>query len=184
MRQIAVSPRDGTIVLTADPDGDEFTQLYLLDPAEGWPDQITDEPEVQHFVTGGAFSPDGTKLAYSANARTPTDMHVWIRELETGETRHVFGDGMYAVAFDWSPDGTKLLAVDFRDNSDTSIHIVDLESGETTEATPHDEDGVYEPGTVGRRRIGLLLPERRGSGVPRARVLRRRCRRLRLGGDT
>ena len=97
-------------------------------------------------MTGGAFSPDGTKLAYSANALTPTDMHVWIRELETGETRHVFGDGMYAVASDWSPDGTKLLAVDFRDNSDTSIHVVDLESGDTTEATPHDEDGIYVPG--------------------------------------
>ena len=45
----------------------------------------------------GAFSPDGTKLAYAANRRTPTDMEVWIRDLETGETRNVFGEGMYAV---------------------------------------------------------------------------------------
>ena len=66
VRQVAVSPRDGTIVVAADRDGDEFHQLYLLDPAEGWPEQITDEPEVQHFVGSGAFSPDGTKLAYSA----------------------------------------------------------------------------------------------------------------------
>ncbi len=71
---------------------------------------------------------------------------MWIRDLESGETRNVFGEGMYAVAGDWSPDGTKLLAADFRNNSDTSIHLIDVESGETEELTPHDEDGVYAPG--------------------------------------
>ncbi len=146
VRQVAVSPRDGTMVFNADPDGDEFTQLYLLDPAESWPDQITDAGEVQHFVTGGAFSPDGTKLAYCANARTPADVDVWVRDLETGETRHVFGEGMYAVAFDWSPDGTKLLAIDLRHNSDTSVHLVDVETGDARELTPHDDDVLYEPG--------------------------------------
>ena len=157
VRQIAVSPRDGTIVLTADRDGDEFHQLYLLDPDGGWPEQITDAPEVQHFVGRGAFSPDGTKLAYGANARTPTDMEVWIRDLETGETRNVFGEGKYAESFDWSPDGTKLLAVDFRNNSDTSIHLVDLESGEAPEVTPHDEDGLYIPGPWAADGSGFYL---------------------------
>jgi len=146
VRQIAVSPYDGALVLTADPDGDEFHQIYRLDPADGWPEQITDAREVQHFVGGGAFSPDGTKLAYSANARTPTDMEVWVHDLETGDVRPVFGEGMYAVTFDWSPDGTKLLAVDFRNNSDASIHLIDLETGEAPEVTPHEEDGIYAPG--------------------------------------
>ena len=157
VRQVAVSPRDGTIVFNADPDGDEFTQLYLLDPAESWPDQITDAAEVQHFVTGGAFSPDGTKLAYCANARTPADVDVWVRDLETGETRHVFGEGMYAVAFDWSPDGTKLLAVDLRHNSDTSVHLVDVETGDARELTPHDDDVLYEPGPWASDGSGFYL---------------------------
>jgi dipeptidyl aminopeptidase/acylaminoacyl peptidase len=157
VRQIAVSPRDGTLVLTADPDGDEFHQLYRLDPAEGWPEQITDAREVQHFVGSGAFSPDGTKLAYSANARTPTDMEVWIRDLETGDTRPVFGEGKYAVAGDWSPDGTKLLAVDFRNNSDVSIHLVDLETGDTPEITPHEEDGIYARGPWAADGSGFYL---------------------------
>jgi len=157
VRQIGVSPRDGTIVLSADRDGDEFHQLYLLDPDEGWPEQITDAPEVQHFVAPGAFSPDGTKLAYAANARTPTDVEVWIRDLSTGETRTVFGEGMYAVAADWSPDGTKLLATDLRHNSDESIHLIDLESGEAPEITPHDEDGLYLPGPWARDGSGFYL---------------------------
>ena len=44
VRQIAVSPRDGTIVLTADPDGDEFTQLYLLDPETAGPSRSPPPP--------------------------------------------------------------------------------------------------------------------------------------------
>jgi dipeptidyl aminopeptidase/acylaminoacyl peptidase len=157
VRQIAVSPRDGTIVLSADRDGDEFHQLFALDAAERWPEQITDEPEVQHFVGSGAFSPDGSKLAYGANARTPTDMEIWIRELDSGETRPVFGEGKYAESFDWSADSTKLLAVDVRNNSDSSIHLIDLESGEAPELTPHDEDGVYIPGPWAADGSGFYL---------------------------
>jgi dipeptidyl aminopeptidase/acylaminoacyl peptidase len=146
VRQIAVSPLDGTIAFTADQDGDEFHQLFLLDAEDGWPDQITDEPDVQHYIERGAFSPDGKRLVHAANARTPTDMEVWIRDLESGETRSLFGEGKYAIAADWSPDGTKLLAADLRNNSDSSIHVIDLETGEAPEVTPHEEDGLYIPG--------------------------------------
>ena len=146
VRVISVSPTDGRVAFVADHDGDEFHQIYLLDPDGGWPERITDEPQVQHFVGGDAFSPDGAKLAYAANARTPSDMEVWIRELESGETHAVFGEGMFAFPGSWSPDGTRLLATDLRNNSDSSIHLIDLDSGEATEITPHEEEGLYLPG--------------------------------------
>jgi dipeptidyl aminopeptidase/acylaminoacyl peptidase len=146
VRSVAVSPRDGTIAFSADRNGDEFHQLYLIDPDGGWPQQITDAPEVQHFIGADAFSPDGTKLAYAANARTPTDLEVWIRDVDTGETRAVFGEGKYAFPATWSPDGTKLLALDLRNNSDSTIHLIDLETGETPELTPHDGDDLFLPG--------------------------------------
>src|SRR5581483_4260980 len=146
VRVLGVSPVDGTIVFCADHDGDEFHQIYLLDPNGGWPEQLTDEPQVQHFVGGDSFSPDGTKLAYAANARTPSDMEVWIRDLASGDVRPVFGEGKFAVPGAWSPDGTKLVALDLRSNSDSSIHVIDLESGDAPEVTPHDEEGLYLPG--------------------------------------
>ena len=139
---------------------------------------------MQHFVERGAFSPDGTKLAYAANARTPTDMEVWIRDLETGETRNVFGEGMYALTGDWSPDGTKLLAVDFRNNSDSSIHLIDLETGEAPEVTPHDEDGVYAPGPWAADGSGFYLITDEGREFRGARVLRPRSGPLRVGGGS
>jgi dipeptidyl aminopeptidase/acylaminoacyl peptidase len=146
VRLIGVSPTDGTVVFCADHDGDEFHQIYLLDPNGAWPEKITDDPQVQHYVGGDAFSPDGTRLAYAANARTPTDMEVWVRDLESGEVRPVFGEGMYALPGPWSPDGTKLVCLDYRNNSDSSIHLCDLDSGEAPEVTPHDDDGLYLPG--------------------------------------
>jgi dipeptidyl aminopeptidase/acylaminoacyl peptidase len=146
VRLMGVSPRDGTMVLCADQHGDEFHQIYLLDPAEGWPEKITDAPQVQHYVGADSFSPDGTQLAYAANARTPTDMEVWVRDLDSGETRSVFGEEMYAFPGAWSPDGTKLLALDFRNNSDSTIHVVDLETGDAPEVTPHEEEALYLPG--------------------------------------
>ena len=146
VRLIGVSPIDGTIAFCADHDGDEFHQIYLLDTEGGWPEKITDAPEVQHYVSGDAFSPDGTKLAFAANLRTPTDMEVWIRDLATGDVRPVFGEGKYAFHGAWSPDGTKLIGLDFRNNSDSSIHLIDLETGEAPELTPHEEDGHYLPG--------------------------------------
>jgi dipeptidyl aminopeptidase/acylaminoacyl peptidase len=146
VRGVGVSPTDGRIVLCADHDGDEFHQLYLLDAARGWPEQLTDDPQVQHFVGSDAWSPDGTKFAYAANARKPTDMECWVRDVDTGETQAVFGEDMFSFPGAWSPDGSTLLAIDFRNNSDASIHLIDVEEASSRELTPHDEDAMFFPG--------------------------------------
>jgi dipeptidyl aminopeptidase/acylaminoacyl peptidase len=157
VRGVGVSPRDGAILFCADHDGDEFHQLFLIDGGTGWPERLTNEPEVQHFVGADAWSPDGTKFAYAANARTPTDMECWIRDAESGETRAVFGQGMFSFPLAWSPDGTKLLAIDFRNNSDTSIHLIDVETGEARELTPHDDDAQFVPGSWAADGSGFYL---------------------------
>jgi dipeptidyl aminopeptidase/acylaminoacyl peptidase len=157
VRGVAVSPRDGTILLCADHDGDEFHQLYAIEGGRGWPHKLTDEPQVQHFVGGDAWSPDGTKFAYAANARTSSDMECWIRDADSGETRPVFGAGMFSFPGAWSPDGTKLLALEFRNNSDSSVHLIDVESGETRELTPHEDDTLFVPGAWARDGSGFHL---------------------------
>jgi dipeptidyl aminopeptidase/acylaminoacyl peptidase len=163
VRGAGVSPTDGRIVLCADHDGDEFHQLYLLDSDRSWPQKLTDEAQVQHFVGSDAWSPDGTKFAYAANARKPTDMECWVRDVETGETRAVFGEGKFSFPGAWSPDGSKLLAIDFRNNSDASIHLVDLEQGDSRELTPHEEEGIFFPGPWGPDGSGFYLVTDEGS---------------------
>jgi dipeptidyl aminopeptidase/acylaminoacyl peptidase len=163
VRFISVSPTDGSIAIGADHDGDEFHQIYVLDPEGGWPEQITHDPQVQHYIGAGAWSPNGTKLAYAANARKPTDMEIWVRDLDSGETRSVFGEGMYAFPGPWSPDGTKLLALDFRHNSDSTIHLVDVETGESRELTPHEDDTIFFPGPWAADGSGFYIATDEGS---------------------
>jgi dipeptidyl aminopeptidase/acylaminoacyl peptidase len=157
LRSVTVTPDGREIVFSADRHGDEFHQLYRLPAAGGWPEPITDEPNVQHYVFQEGWSPDGTRLAYSANARTPTDMEVWVRDWATGETRPVFGEGRYALAASWSPDGTRLLAADVRWNTDTSLFLVDPETGSADELTPHDEETRFLPGPWARDGSGFYL---------------------------
>jgi dipeptidyl aminopeptidase/acylaminoacyl peptidase len=163
VRGVGVSPRDGTLVLCADHDGDEFHQLYVIAGGRGWPEQLTNEPQVQHFVAASAWSPDGTKFAYAANARKPTDMECWVRDAETGDAQPVFGEGKFSFPGRFSPDGSKLLAIDFRNNSDVSIHLVDLDGGGARELTPHDDEALYIPGPWARDGSGFYLVTDEGS---------------------
>jgi dipeptidyl aminopeptidase/acylaminoacyl peptidase len=163
VRGVGVSPRDGTILLSADHDGDEFHQLYVIEGGKGWPEQLTNEPEVQHFVAGSAWSPDGTKFAYAANSRKPTDMECWVRDVETGDAQPVFGEGKFSFPGSFSPDGSKLLALDFRNNSDVSIHLVDLDGGGARELTPHEDEALYFPGPWARDGSGFYLVTDEGS---------------------
>jgi dipeptidyl aminopeptidase/acylaminoacyl peptidase len=162
VRGVGVS-RDGAIVLCADHDGDEFHQLYLIDADGGWPEQLTNEPEVQHFVGSDAWSPDGTKFAYSANARKATDMECWVRDVDSGESRAIFGEGMFSFPGAWSPDGSRLLAIDFRNNSDTSIHLIDVDGSESRELTPHEDDAIFFPGAWAADGSGFYLSTDEGS---------------------
>ena len=163
VRGVGVSRTDGRIVLCADHDGDEFHQLYLIDPDRGWPEQITQEPQVQHYVGAEAWAPDGTKFAYAANARTPTDMETWVRDVESGESRPLFGKEMFSFPGPWSPDGTKLLAMEFRNNSDASIHLVDVEAATARELTPHHEEALFVPGAWAADGSGFYLVTDEGS---------------------
>ena len=156
VRAVAPSPDGKTIILTADHDGDEFHQIYSMPARGAWPEQLTEAPQVQHFVNDGAWSPDGSLLAFAANLRVPTDMEVWIRDAN-GDIRPVFGEGMYAAPASWSPDGRKLLAADFRNNTDSSLHLIDLDTGAARELTPHEGEVRYVPGPWAADGSGFYL---------------------------
>lgn len=155
VRAVSVAP-DGTILFTADRDGDEFTQLFRIPAGGGWPEQLTDLEQVQHFVFPGAWSPDGRQFAFSANSRRPQDGEVFLWD-GSGEPRYLFGEGMYAFGGGFSPDGRKLQAVDFRGNTDTSLYVLDAESGEAVELTPHEGDVKFLPGPWAADGSGFYL---------------------------
>ena len=91
-------------------------------------------------------------------------MESWVRDVGTGETRSVFGEGMYAFPVDWSPDGTKLLAVDVPQQQRHLDPPRRPRDGRgTRELTPHDDDGVYVPGPWAADGSGFYLLTDEGS---------------------
>jgi len=146
VRSLAPSPDGKTIAIIADQDGDEFHQIYVLPATGGWPEAWTESPQVQHYIDEHAWSPDGKLIAFGANSRVPTDMDIWVRDVETGDVRQVFGPDKYAFPAFWSPDGRQLSVLDFRNTTDTSVYVVDIATGETREVTPHEEEAQFLPG--------------------------------------
>jgi dipeptidyl aminopeptidase/acylaminoacyl peptidase len=144
VRSISPSPDGSTIVLTADREGDEFTQILALPARGGWPEAWTDAPQVQHFADQHGWCPDGRLLAYAANAETPTNQEVWVREVETGEVRKALGGDLMAFPMSWSPDGSQLVVLDVRSNTDMSVLLVEGES--SRELTPHEDEAKFIPG--------------------------------------
>ncbi|HEY2542949.1 MAG TPA: S9 family peptidase [Gaiellaceae bacterium] len=156
VRGIAVR-EDGTILFNADHDGDEFHQLYRIPAGGGWPVKLTDAPQVQHEISGGSWSPDGTSFAFSANSRTPTDQETFIWREGDAKPRHVFGEGKLTVPVSFSPDGSTLLVVEFRSNTDISLWLVDVASGTATEATPHEGEVKFLPGPWAKDGSGFYV---------------------------
>lgn len=152
VRAIAWSPDGSRIAFAADPDGNEQTQLYLMDAVGGWPEAITAQADVEHAMTEGAFSPDGRYLAYSANARERTQVDIYLRDLTTGEVRMVCEGGLFDFG-GFSPDGSQILALEVNGNTDQDIWLVDLATGQRRNLTAHpDTKAKFTP--VGWRRDG------------------------------
>jgi len=156
VRAVAVRP-DGAILFAADRDGDEFHQLYRIPAGGGWPEQLTAAEQVQHELYSSAWAPDGRSFAYAANARRPQDNEIFLWRDGDAEPRYLFGEGMYTAAAGFSPDGSKLLAVEARSNTDLSVHLVDVETGSGTELTPHEQPAKFVPGPWAADGSGFYL---------------------------
>lgn len=143
VREVAWSPDGETILLTADRDGDEFHQLYLIPARGGWPAALTDAPTVQHHLAVAPWSPDGRTIAYAANDREPADEDVVLRDLVGGEVGCPLAGGANYGAHAWSPDGKRLTAYEYRSNTDSDVHVVSLDGGSARSGTTHEGDAKF-----------------------------------------
>ncbi|MGH3497314.1 MAG: S9 family peptidase [Nocardioidaceae bacterium] len=149
VRQVSWHPDGSILFFAADREGDEFHQLFRIDAGSREITQLTDAPDVQHFLAGEACSPDGRYLAFAANDDERTNQDVSLLDLGTGQVRRVLALQSMVLAGTWSADSTRLTAVDVHSNSDYRPHVVDVAGGESRELMP-DHTGIKnEP-------VGLL----------------------------
>jgi len=122
----ARSPSDDTIVFGVDCGGDERQQLHLRRP-DGTGRALTDAPDAIH--TWGAFAPDGTRIAYTANTRNGVDFDLFVQDLASGATTCLARCEGQQKLLAWSPDGAWLTLQADRSHADQALALVEVATG-------------------------------------------------------
>ena len=125
------APGDERIIFGIDAGGDECQQLWLYDG--GTPVALTDAPAASHDF--GAWSPDGSQLAYAANDRDPAHFDVLVRDVAGPARRLHLGTHQLAVAA-WHPAGDRLLLLADEAEGDQVLLVLTLADG-TVRPIPH-----------------------------------------------
>jgi dipeptidyl aminopeptidase/acylaminoacyl peptidase len=127
-------PKRDELLYSMDEGGAENSQFYLQAMSGGEPRRITDGKSRN---LGPKWSSSGDLLAWSSNARNGRDMDLYVAAPDDPHFVRRFKEvsGQWVVA-EWSPDGTKVLAVEYVSINESYIHIVELASGKSERVTP------------------------------------------------
>src|SRR5262249_4376632 len=142
--------------------GDEQHQVYRVGAQGGWPEALTNKLDSQHNIAGESWSPDGKWIVYNANDQNPMNQDIILRNLETGETKRPLPTGSLYFPVSWSPDGKYVLVVDFKSNTNQDILLVEVENGTVSNATPHEGDIVFLPGSWSADSTGFYIVTNEG----------------------
>ncbi len=126
------APQDDRIVYGIDAGGDERQQLWLLQ--EGASTALTAAPDVIHEF--GAWSPDGTRIAYTANDRDEAHFDVLVMDVATREARRLL-HGTHAMSVaGWSPTGDRLVAIADRGFGEQTLWVIPISGASEARAVP------------------------------------------------
>jgi dipeptidyl aminopeptidase/acylaminoacyl peptidase len=140
---VSPRPRHGQYLYTMDEGGAENNQFFLQDKVGGEPRRITDGKSRN---MAAQWSPSGDLVAWSSNARNGRDMDLYVAAPTDPHFIRLLKEvtGQWTVA-DWSPDESKVAAVEYISINESYIHIIDVTSGNSETITPRRTDDKAEP---------------------------------------
>lgn len=141
----SIIPRQvlGVVRPVISPDGKQIAfaavgDIYVM-PVGGKPVNITRD---QALDTDPAWSPNGEQLVYSSD-KDSDHLQLWIREMQTGQSRRVTEMTTQPQGAAWSPDGKRIAFFDVDGNFRLAdISVLDVASGMVTKV----HDGLAQPG--------------------------------------
>jgi len=132
----AVAGAGGTLLAFGrDVGGNERDRLWLAEP-----ERPLAEADAIHAL--GAFSPDGTQLAFTHTERNGTDFDLAILDLATGARRELELEG-WNVVCDFTDRG--ILYARAESNVSHDLFLVDPAGGEPRPLTAHEDPEQYLP---------------------------------------
>ena len=128
-----VTPRPGSAELyfTRDAGGNEFAQIFELNPANGEATMLTDGESRNGAVV---WDRRGSRIAYQSTRRNGRSNDVWIMDpADAAKARIVLEspDGTWWGPAEFSASGSKLLLTNYVSITDSRVHLLDLDTGES-----------------------------------------------------
>jgi dipeptidyl aminopeptidase/acylaminoacyl peptidase len=130
------------VVFSRDEGGDEFSQLFRLDLANGVVTRLTDGGRSQNG--GVRWSPTGRLIAYGSTRRNGADRDIWVVDPRDPTSSRLVTEvkgGGWSVA-DWSPDGSRLLLREYLSIQNSRYWLVTVDGGVREQVTPPDTTDV------------------------------------------
>jgi dipeptidyl aminopeptidase/acylaminoacyl peptidase len=125
-----------------DAGGNEFTQIYRYDMADGHITLLTDGGRSQNG--GVEWSARGDRIAYGSTRRNGADRDIWVMDPLDPKTDRpalqVTGGGWHVL--DWSPDDKSLLVGETISVNESRLWLVDVGTGVNTLLTESGQESV------------------------------------------
>ena len=138
--------KDGVVAVAVDRDGDERWRLYLLG------DDLM-EISTEGVNSLGAWSPDGSALAFTSTRDSPSDFHLYVYRRGEGRVERLAELGGINVVEEWSEAG--IFVTHYETNLDSTIYL--FRGGELRELTKHSGEALnYSPRYVGGGKVLFL----------------------------
>ncbi len=139
-------PSGRYVVFGRDTGGDEFTQLYRLDLADGKVTLLTDGGRSQNG--GVQWNRAGTLVAYGSTRRNGVDRDIYLMNPADPATNRMVlqGSGGGWGVTDWSPDGRQLVVLEYLSKTQSRAWLVDAANGQKTLLTLQGADTVLYGG--------------------------------------
>lgn len=163
-------PNKGEYFLfTKDVGGGEWYQLYRYDLPSGAITLLSDGGRSQNSL--GVWSNDGKRIAYTSTRRNGKDRDIWTMDPANPKEDRLFlelSGGGWNVE-DWSPDGTKLVLMEYISVNESRLWLANMATGRKERiGSQEDAEKIFYGGAVfsndGRR---LYVTTDRGSEFQR-----------------
>jgi len=128
--EVLSQPNGKYVALTLDEGGDEFDQVYLLNPRDGLMHLLSDGQALNNRM---AWDRQGKHLAYRSTRRNGRSSDIWMQKPGSSSTATMLletDDGTLWKPIDFSRDGNKMLVQQFISVVDSRIYVKDLPDGE------------------------------------------------------
>jgi dipeptidyl aminopeptidase/acylaminoacyl peptidase len=154
-------------VFSRDAGGNEFSQLYRYDLADGAITLLTDGKRSQNGNL--VWSQRGDRAAYTSTRRNGADRDLYLMDPANPATDRLVAErkgGGWSVT-DWSPDDGRLAVIEYVSITKSNLHVVDVASGQVTAVTPADAAVAYGGAAFSADGRGLFVTTDEGSEFQR-----------------